>query len=91
MWACPDGSVTTLAGDTEADAEAESPVLQPKPETPVTLWVGADERPAFLDQSRWLAAAWDAPEVIVPGKHHFDVIDALADPDSKLVRTLTCA
>lgn len=75
----------------EAEAEAESPVLQPKPETPVTLWVGADERPAFLDQSRWLAQAWDAPEVIVPGKHHFDVIDELADPDSKLIRTLTCA
>lgn len=28
-----------------AMARAESPMRQPKPETPVTVWVGADERP----------------------------------------------
>lgn len=74
---------------TAKDAAAESPVLQPKPATPVTVWVGAAERPAFLDQARWLAEAWGVRNVIVPEKNHFDVIDALADPESDLVKTLT--
>ena len=76
---------------TEADAAAESPVRQPAPATAVTVWVGGDERPAFLDQARWLAEAWNAPNVVVPGKHHFNVIDDLADPDSDLTRTLAGA
>lgn len=76
---------------TEADAAAGSPVLQPPPPVPVTVWVGAAERPAFLDQARWLAGAWGVNNVVVPGMNHFDVIDALADPDSDLVKTLTGA
>ena len=73
----------------EAEAWAESPIAQPVPEVPVTISVGAEERPAFLDQARWLAKAWSSDNVIVPGKHHFDVIDALADPQDTLVTTLT--
>jgi len=73
---------------TPDEADAESPVLQPRPAVPVTIWVGADERPALLEQARWLAEAWDAARVIVPDRHHFDVIDALADPDSDLVAAL---
>lgn len=72
-----------------AAARAESPVLQPAPRVPVSVWVGADERPALLDQARWLAEAWKCDHVVVPGKHHFDVIEALEDPDSDLVRRLT--
>ncbi|THH36184.1 alpha/beta hydrolase [Aliishimia ponticola] len=72
-----------------AGAEAESPVLQPAPSVPVSVWVGGQERPAFLDQARWLAQAWGAEHVEVPGKHHFDVIDALAYPASDLVARLT--
>lgn len=72
----------------EAEAIAESPVLQPRPETPVTVWVGAEERPAFLDQARWLATAWDASCVIVPQRHHFDVIDSLSDSESSIIETL---
>jgi acetyl esterase/lipase len=72
-----------------AQAEAESPVLMTNRHTPqVTVWVGADERPAFLDQARWLAETWGAGHVIAPGKHHFDVIDPLADPNSNLVQLL---
>ncbi len=74
---------------TEADAAAESPVLMSdRLDVPVTVWVGADERPVFLDQARWLAEAWGAAHVIDPDKHHFDVIDALADPDSTMIKTL---
>ena len=74
---------------TEEDAWAESPVAQPKPETPVTVWVGAAERPVFLDQATWLADAWGCDKVVVPDQHHFNVIDPLADPDSDMVRRLT--
>ncbi len=72
-----------------ASAEAESPVLQPRPDTPVCIWVGADERPAFLQQAAALADAWSVPQVVVPSRHHFDVIDALCDPESDIVRYLT--
>lgn len=73
----------------EAAARAESPALQtPHPGVPVTAWVGANERPAFLDQARWLADAWGAGHVIDPGKHHFDVIDGLKDSRSAMTKRL---
>lgn len=72
-----------------ADAEAESPVLQPAPDVPVSIWVGAEERPVFLEQADALATAWDVPQVVVPGKHHFDIIDALENGQSDLVAFLT--
>ncbi|MCK0151515.1 alpha/beta hydrolase [Marivita sp. S6314] len=71
-----------------AAAAAESPVLMAKPAQPVTVWVGADERPAFLEQARWLADAWDCDEVIHPNAHHFDVIDGLCDARSALMQTI---
>ena len=54
----------------------------------VTVWVGAEERPAFLEQAEGMARAWGAKQVVVEGKHHFDVIDALADPDSDMIAAL---
>ncbi|WP_415922212.1 alpha/beta hydrolase [Tateyamaria sp. SN6-1] len=72
-----------------AMARASSPVHQPTPDIPVTVRVGADERPVFLDQARWLAEAWTAAHDVVPGLHHFDIIDALKDADSALMRILT--
>ncbi|WP_294619082.1 alpha/beta hydrolase [uncultured Roseovarius sp.] len=69
-----------------ATAEAESPVLMTPVDVPVKIWVGANERPVFLDQARWLSEAWDAPLHIAPGTHHFDVIEALKDPESAMVR-----
>lgn len=72
----------------EAEALAESPALHPAPDVPVTVWVGADERPVFLDQARWLAEAWGAEHRIAPGRHHLDVIDALREPDSPLVNAI---
>lgn len=71
-----------------AEALAESPLLQPKPKVPVSVWVGGAERPAFLDQSRGLAQAWQSPLVIAPDRHHFDVISDLALADSTMVATL---
>lgn len=75
-------------GMTEADALAESPVAMPKPEVPVTVWVGTDERPVFLDQADWLGKAWDVPVVRDAGKHHFDVIDGLLNANSSMMTRL---
>ena len=69
-------------------ARAESPMLQPPPRTPVTLWVGGAERPAFLDQAMWLADAWQAPQNVRDGLHHFNIIDDLKDPNSDLMALL---
>jgi acetyl esterase/lipase len=71
-------ALNATLGLSPEEAAAESPVLRPRPAVPVTVWVGAAERPAFLDQALWLARAWDAPLVVEPGRHHFDVIDGLA-------------
>lgn len=71
---------------TEATAAAESPALMPdRLDIPTHIWVGADERPVFLDQARWQADAWSCPLRIDKGRHHFDIIDALKDPDSPLM------
>lgn len=73
-----------------AAAKAESPVLMTdRHKVAAAVWVGSAERPALLDQARWLSEAWGVDMVIAPGKHHFDVIDALTDPNSNLVRLLT--
>lgn len=70
------------------EAAAESPMLRPRPAVPVTVWVGAGERPAFRDQALWLARAWGAELVTEPGRHHFDVIAGLEDPGHALTRAV---
>ncbi len=49
------------------------------------VWVGAQERPAFLWQARLLSEEWACPWTPAPGRHHFDVIDDLTDPGSALI------
>ncbi len=83
----------TLSIDAD-EAQRESPaLLTPRPGIPVTMWVGGMERPEFLRQSRLLADIWAGlgaatDSVVDPGRHHFDVIEALTRPDSPLTRTL---
>jgi arylformamidase len=52
------------------------------------VWVGGQERPSFLWQARLLSEAWGCDWTVSPGKHHFDVIDALQDPNSPLVEAV---
>lgn len=73
---------------TEEMALAESPIAQPAPAVPVSIRVGKAERPAFLDQARWLAEAWNCDLDVIPDLHHFDIIDALEDPESDAVARL---
>ena len=70
------------------NAQRESLLSYPRHDIPVTAWVGALERPAFLDQSRWLSDHWQCDLVIDPDRHHFDVIDGLEDPRSPLMARL---
>ena len=78
----------------EAEALAESPaLLEPMPDARVTCWVGSAERPEFVRQNALLANIWTglgAKTCVIeePGRHHFDVIDGLADPDHQLTRSL---
>ena len=78
----------------EAEALVESPaLLAPMPNARVTCWVGGAERPEFVRQNALLANVWTglgAKTCVIeePGRHHFDVIDGLADPDHPLTRTL---
>lgn len=77
-----------------AEARAQSPVLhEPIEGVDFTCWVGADELPAFREQNALLADIWHGlgartESVEAPGKHHFSVIEDLADPSSALTECL---
>ena len=83
---------TAMNADLRIDAAmaaAESPaLLAPRPGVKVRVWVGAEERPAFLDQARRLGNAWACPVTVEPGRHHFDVIEGLERADAPLVTAL---
>lgn len=85
---------TTLSADLlHLDAEeaaAESPMLAPEVQPVDTvIWVGAAERPAFLDQARWLAGAWPKARLrIAPDRHHLDITEGFEVPDSPLMVSL---
>ena len=76
------------------EAAAESPaLLEPIERARVTCWVGGAERAEFRRQNALLAniwtglgartLAWEAQD-----RHHFNVLDDLADPASALVAAL---
>lgn len=68
-----------------AECATESPArLALRPGCAAHVWVGGQERPAFLWQARTLSEEWACPWTVDPGRHHFDVIDGLADPDHPL-------
>lgn len=64
----------------------ESPARQPlRAGVQAHVWVGGQERPAFLWQARTLSESWDCPWTVWPGTHHFNVIDDLERPNSALM------
>lgn len=75
----------TLAID-PAEAGRESPArLALRAGVQAHVWVGGQERPAFLWQARTLSDAWNCPWTVEAGRHHFDVINSLTDPNSPLI------
>jgi arylformamidase len=81
--------VEWLNGDLKLDAASArklSPAFMvPATRAPLMTCVGGDESSEFHRQNallkRWRSFAGD---IAMPGKHHFSVIDALAEPDSAL-------
>ncbi len=77
-----------------AEAARESPaLLMPLPGARVTCWVGTAERPEFLRQNALLANIWSGvggrmAKHEAERRHHFDVVEELADPQSPLVGAL---
>ena len=70
-------------------AERESPVFHTKINVPFSVFVGENERPAFLSQAQYLSQAWSCSKIIANGKHHFNVLDDLENERSDLVTLLT--
>lgn len=74
----------------EAEAAANSPAnMTAANNAPLVLAVGGAETDEFLRQQTDYAAALraagrDAPEIVEPGRNHFDVLDALTTPGEQL-------
>ncbi|TGU89998.1 alpha/beta hydrolase [Mesorhizobium sp. M00.F.Ca.ET.151.01.1.1] len=78
----------------EHEAQMESPaLLRPLDGVRITCWAGGGERSEFLRQNALLANIWTGlgaitNAVVEPDRHHYDVVDGLADPAHALTRTL---
>jgi arylformamidase len=79
----------------DADSVARLSPARSLPEDagPLLAAVGADETEEFRRQQDELLAAWrarglTAGTVDLPGRHHFDVVDALGEPDHPLFAAL---
>ena len=77
-----------------AECATESPaLLQPRKGTELVCFVGATERAEFVRQNDLLANVWRGLGAATsahhePDRHHFDVIDGLIDPRSRLIEAL---
>jgi arylformamidase len=80
------GMNDTLGIDAD-EAANESPAFLPL-KTEAHVWVGGQERPAFLWQARTLAENWGCEWTVAPRRHHFDVIADMCNPRSALMRAL---
>jgi arylformamidase len=83
--------VEWLNGDLKLDPESAlklSPAfLPPATRAPVMTCVGGEESSEFLRQNALLGSRWRgafAGDIAAPGKHHFSVVDGLADQKSAL-------
>ena len=79
--------------DAEATSESVA-LLRPGAHARTTAWVGGNERPEFIRQSRLLHLMWSGLDaetsLTVEGEHdHFSILEALRTPDSALVAKIT--
>lgn len=83
-----------VLGLTNVEAQKESPaLLTPLPNAKVTCWVGAAERAEFVRQNALLANIWHGLGARIQcveeaDRHHFDVVNGLADPMSTMSNCL---
>jgi arylformamidase len=79
---------------TEDDVQALSPARNlPESAGPLLLAVGAAETDTFRHQQAAFLAAWQdaglrGRGMELPGRHHFDALDALAEPEHPLFQAL---
>ncbi len=67
-----------LGLNSPADISLLSPQgLKPLPHIRLGVAVGGGESAEFQRQTNDYARAWDVPSRIIPGKHHFDLLDGL--------------
>jgi len=76
-----------------AEARRHSPALLDPADVDLVAWVGDGERPQLRRQTRLLAMIWDGLarsvlHVEAADRHHFDVVEDLADPESALTVAL---
>jgi arylformamidase len=87
------GMNAALAID-EHEALTESPaLLRPMDGARITCWAGGGERAEFLRQNALLTNIWTGlgattSTVVEPDRHHYGIVDGLADPTHPLTRTL---
>ena len=82
---------TDLNSDLNLSVESailESPLFYRPIDVNTRVWVGEDERPAFLQQAEMLSKKWQCELIIQPNSHHFDIIDELLDSRSKMCKYL---
>lgn len=78
----------------DAEAAAESPVLlTPLHGSRLVCWVGAAERAEFIRLNSLLANVWtgfgiETAVIEEADRHHFNVVDGLADPEHPLTMAL---
>ena len=72
-----------------ASARRLSPACMPPPRGRLVALVGGDESAEFMRQTALIASAW-GPQVLaveaVPGRHHMNVLNELAEPASRTQR-----
>lgn len=75
-----------------SEAAAESPALLPaQTQSTLTLWVGDNERPEFIRQSRMMALIWDVFDVetkvhLDQGHNHFTILEGLKSPEAAITQ-----
>jgi arylformamidase len=78
----------------EDQVAAYSPLRElPHAAGPLLVGVGSEETEEFLRQQRelldvWCSAGLRGSRVELPGRHHFDAVDALGEPDHPLFEAL---
>jgi len=82
-----------LGLDSISAANLSPALMQPVDNCRFTAWVGGGERSEFIRQSELISNIWRGLGawtqcVVEPDKHHFNVIDALADCESPLMKTV---
>ena len=83
---------TTMNNDialSEEKAIQESPaLLEVDQDIMVTVWIGSDDQPIYLQQAKSLAAHWDCFFVKSLNRNHLDVLEGLESANSRLLARL---